>query len=91
MPSTSHIEIIRNALKNNVAFIKSILDKKTIISAVIKGNAYGHGVHVVVTKLEEFGINHFSVYSSPEAKNAFKFISNKSTIMIMSFIYDDDL
>jgi alanine racemase len=91
MASTSHIEIIKNALEKNVAFLKSILHKKTIISAVIKGNAYGHGVQIIVPLLEEFGINHFSVYSSPEAKNAFNIASKKSTIMIMGFIYDDDL
>ena len=91
MPSTSHIEIIRNALNNNVDFLKSIIKKKTIISAVIKGNAYGHGVQIIVPTLEEFGINHFSVYSSPEAKMAFQFKSNKSTIMIMGFIYDEDI
>jgi len=91
MASTSHIEIAKDALKDNVNFVKSIVDKKTIISAVIKGNAYGHGVHIIVPTLEEFGINHFSVYSSPEAKNAFQFICKKSTIMIMGFVYENDL
>ncbi len=90
MASTSHIEIINNALKNNVDFIKSILDKETIISAVIKGNAYGHGVLVVVPALEALGINHFSVYSSPEAREVLNVKNKNSTIMIMGFIFKKD-
>ena len=90
MASTSHIEIINNALKNNVDFIKSILVNETIISAVIKGNAYGHGVLVVVPALEALGINHFSVYSSPEAREVLNIKNKNSTIMIMGFIFKED-
>lgn len=72
MSSTSHIEIINRALENNVEFLKTILSKETRISVVIKGNAYGHGIDVMVPALEDLGIDHFSAYSSPEAKEALK-------------------
>lgn len=90
MGSTSKIEILKCALEHNVNFVKSIVQPATIISAVIKGNAYGHGTRVVVPALEALGINHFSVYSSPEAKVALAVKKPKTTIMIMGFIYDDD-
>lgn len=91
MPSTSQIEIIDEALKNNVDFIKSIINQEqTTISVVIKGNAYGHGVHIIVPALENLGINHFSVYSSPEALDAVKVKNKDTTIMIMGFVYPHD-
>lgn len=91
MPSTSQIEIIDEALKNNVDFVKSIINQEqTTISVVIKGNAYGHGVHIIVPALENLGINHFSVYSSPEALDAVKVKNKDTTIMIMGFVYPHD-
>lgn len=90
MASTSHIEIINRALENNVEFLRTILSKETRISVVIKGNAYGHGIDVMVPALEDLGIDHFSVYSSPEAQEALKARKKNSVIMIMGFIYDSD-
>jgi len=90
MTSTSQIEIKAKALKNNFEFLRSIIAPNVIISAVIKGNAYGHGTHIILPVLEKFGVNHFAVYSSPEAKTAFYIKEKKTTIMIMGFIYDHD-
>lgn len=88
--STSLIEIKSEALKKNINFVRSLIDPNVIISAVVKGNAYGHGTHIVVPLLEELGVNHFSVYSSPEAKIAFYAKAKPSAIMIMGFIYPHD-
>ncbi|MBN1650741.1 MAG: alanine racemase [Bacteroidales bacterium] len=90
MTSTSEIIIKSEALEQNVKFVRSLLDKSTILSAVIKGNAYGHGTNIIVPALESLGVNHFSVYSSAEARIAFEVKSPKSKIMIMGFIYKDD-
>ncbi len=90
MTSTSSIGIIKNALRNNVSVMRSHLADSTIISAVIKGNAYGHGVSIIVPVLEDTGISHFSVYSSEEARAAQKVKNKKSTLMIMGFIDCND-
>ncbi|MCF8266501.1 MAG: alanine racemase, partial [Ignavibacteriales bacterium] len=90
MASTSKITIKSDAIKQNVNFVKSLIGTSTILSAVIKGNAYGHGIPVMVKTFESAGINHFSVYSSPEAKDAFKAKSSNSTIMIMGIICVND-
>ena len=91
MASTSYIEIDRNALNNNVCFLKGLLGSETRISAVVKGNAYGHGLPAILPALEELGIDHFSVYSSAEAREAKKVASPGSTIMVMGFIDPADL
>ncbi len=90
MGSTSKIEIKISALENNLKFIKSLLSPKTITSIVIKGNSYGHGTQAVVPILENLGVNHFSVYSSAEAKIAYYARTGNSSIMIMGYININD-
>lgn len=90
MGSTSYIEISNEAINNNVDFLQKILKKNIKISAVIKGNAYGHGTNKILPALEKAGLNHFSVYSSPEAKIAFECKKKSSTIMIMGYIFPED-
>ncbi|PLW98939.1 MAG: alanine racemase [Marinilabiliales bacterium] len=90
MASTSKIEIKKDALENNIRFVESLLEPETRLSAVIKGNAYGHGVNVIIPAFESLGIDHFHVYSSAEAKAAFPHKSKKSTLVIMGFVYQHD-
>ncbi len=90
MASTSKIGIKKEALRNNIQFVKSFLDDKTKLSVVIKGNAYGHGIKAIVPVLEDLGINHFCTYSSSEAICALGAKSKKSVLMIMGFIYPKD-
>lgn len=91
MASTSYIHIGSEALTNNVQFLKELLGHRTRASAVIKGNAYGHGVSVVIPALEKAGIDHFSVYSSHEAREAHQYLSAPSTLMIMGYVDPIDL
>ena len=90
MASTSVIKINKKALKNNIEFLRNYLSPNVKISAVIKGNAYGHGTDKILPTLEEKGVRHFSVFSSSEAKIALKHKTNGSTIMIMGYIYAFD-
>mgnify|MGYP000020221609 CR=1 FL=1 len=82
----SVIQISKSALKNNIDFIKSLIDKSVTLSSVIKGNAYGHSILEMVPLLQELHVNHFSVYSSFEAKQVFKAAKNDFTILIMGDI-----
>jgi alanine racemase len=88
---TSRIEISRNAVHNNVKFLKSYFGEKVRLSPVIKGNAYGHGIEIMVPLFEEAGIDFFSVFSSGEARRASSVISEGSRIMIMGYTNPDDL
>lgn len=91
MASTSYIEIDRSALSANVCFLRSLIGNKTRLSAVVKGNAYGHGMSRILPALEDLGIDHFSVYSSAEAREAFGYASNGSSIMILGYMDPGDL
>lgn len=89
--STSRIELSKSALRTNLQYIRSRLPEGTILSAVCKGNAYGHGIEPVVQMAEAEGIRHFSVFSSAEARRVQAGIRRNSTIMIMGYIHNDEL
>ncbi len=91
MFNTSYIEISRTAYKNNIRYLKRIIGKEVRFSSVIKGNAYGHGVHNIVPLAEEAGIDHFSVFSAKEALDAQKVKSPYSQIMIMGLLDDEEI
>jgi alanine racemase len=86
----SVIQISKSALKDNIDFIKSLIDKSVTLSSVVKGNAYGHSIIELVPLLQELNVNHFSVYSSFEAKQVFKVAKNDFTILIMGDINSND-
>ncbi len=88
----SQIVLSRSAFKQNITFLKSRIDKSVKFSSVIKGNAYGHGVSSFIPMAEEFGIDHFSVFSAYEAEGVLKFRNNPDTrIMVMGMIRDDEI
>lgn len=91
MFATSYIELNRTALRNNLRLLHKLLGKKTILSSVIKGNAYGHGIEKYVPLAEELGVKHFSVFSADEALRALRASTNHPTIMIMGMIDDEEL
>jgi len=88
---TSHIEISRSAYKKNIQYLKKIVGEKTVISSVVKGNAYGHGINNIVPLAQQNGLHHFSVFSASEALEVSKAKSAKSKIMIMGMIDDEEL
>ena len=91
MHTNSIIEINKNAYLNNIQFLKKIFGQKVNISSVVKGNAYGHGLHEFVTMANDCGVNHFSVFDVEEAKIIRQALSNEATIMIMGFVPDEDI
>jgi alanine racemase len=91
MHKNSVIEINQQAYKKNIEFLKKTFGKKIILSSVVKGNAYGHGLKEFVTMAYAEGITHFSVFDVEEAKIVFDTLNNKVTILIMGFVADDDL
>lgn len=89
--NTSYIELSQSALRNNLAYIKSRLPESVVLSAVCKGNAYGHGIEPIVKMAEREGIRHFSVFSSAEARRVQESLQEDSTIMIMGYIANEEL
>ncbi|MBE0639632.1 MAG: alanine racemase [Bacteroidales bacterium] len=87
----SIIEISKSALRHNISFLQSYLQPGVRISSVVKANAYGHGVSVFVPLAEEFGIDHFSVFSLDEAFNVRKSLKNHADIMVMGWVDPKDI
>jgi alanine racemase len=82
----SVIEIKKSALENNYRFIKSLVGDDVTVCAVVKGNAYGHGVEQVLPALQSYGVTHFAVFSSAEALQCFRYLRENAKLMIMGFV-----
>jgi len=91
MNDSSAITLSVEAVKNNIAFLRKHLSSSAKISAVIKANAYGHGIEQVVPIFEEQGIDHFSVFDYCEAVQARKSLKGQAAIMIMGWISEDNM
>lgn len=89
---TSSISLSKAALKNNINFLKQKIGSEVILSSVVKGNAYGHGLEQFVKMAESLGIRHFSVFSAEEAYRVFQARKLKKTvILIMGQIENDQM
>jgi alanine racemase len=82
----SCIELSKSALLHNIAFLRKQVGPKVILSAVVKGNAYGHGIEAFASLLEECGLRHFSVFCASEALQARQYLSPESELMIMGHV-----
>jgi alanine racemase len=63
--------------------------KNVILSSVVKGNAYGHGIEEFVSMAHKSGVSHFSVFDVAEAQLVKKQLHKKVTILIMGFVSDE--
>ncbi len=57
------VEIDKKAIASNVGFFRSLIGPKTKLWAVVKSNAYGHGLFVFSKLADEFGVDGFCVDS----------------------------
>jgi alanine racemase len=88
---SSRIYLSQTAVKKNINFLRKKIGPGKVISAVVKANAYGHGIEPMVHMLERAGIHHFSVASAFEAEEVLDACSDASKIMIMGILYDEDI
>ncbi|MBN7809887.1 alanine racemase [Algoriphagus sp. H41] len=91
MHHTSRLEISAAAYRQNITFIRSLIGPKPTISAVVKGNAYGHGIAQLVPIAEKSGVNHFSTFSSDEAREVLASSSGKAEVMIMGMLHLEEI
>ncbi|MGO4820529.1 MULTISPECIES: alanine racemase [unclassified Flavobacterium] len=91
MHTNSIIELDRTAYQNNIDFLRKTFGKKVKISSVVKGNAYGHGLHEFVTMAYSCGVNHFSVFDVEEAHIVKAQLQDKVTIMVMGLVQEEDM
>ena len=92
MENTSEIILNPAALQFNLEFLQKEMGPDVLVSSVVKGNAYGHGIESFVPMAEQSGIRHFSVFSAGEAYRVAKVIRQQATeIMIMGDIAPGEL
>ncbi len=84
------IEINLNNLEYNIERIKGIISSKTKIMAVVKANAYGHGIVEISKKLNEIGIEDFAVATLSEAI-ILRNNNIKGNILILGYTDLDDI
>ena len=80
MQGSSFITLKREALQNNIRFLKKKLGEHVRISSVVKANAYGHGIEQIIPMFEEEGIDHFSVFDFGEAVRVQNSLTNNKDI-----------
>ncbi|MBC5836762.1 alanine racemase [Flavobacterium muglaense] len=91
MHTNSIIELNKQAYQKNISFLKTTFGKKVLLSSVVKGNAYGHGIKEFVAMAYDIGITHFSVFDVEEAKIVKATLEDKATIMVMGLVQDEDM
>ena len=91
MIDNSQITLNEYAVENNIAFLKRKLGSKVKISAVVKANAYGHGIEQIVPLFEKYGIDHYSTFYYSEAIRVFDSLSKPATIMVMGWLSEENI
>jgi len=82
---TSWLEVSGARLAHNLALFRRTLGPSTGIAAVVKANAYGHGVAQVVPVLEALGVEMYAVHSLPEALEV-RQAGGSRPILIMGYL-----
>lgn len=93
IPTHNHktwVEISEDALENNVRVMRGLLAPGTKLMAVVKANAYGHGLKEVVSVLKKESGIMFGVDSLEEAL-AVNSIAPKNEIMVLGYIPEKNL
>lgn len=63
----TYLEIDLNNLEHNVRVLKSAMPEKCELMAVLKAEAYGHGMYEIATHINKMGVKAFAVATIDEA------------------------
>lgn len=77
-------EIDLSAIKENYHTVRQQVDPSVKVMAVVKANAYGHGVEEVAPMLEELGADFFGVSCLQEAAEL-RALGSKKPILILGY------
>ena len=84
------VEINGQALRSNIAALRSLLSPETQYSGVVKANAYGHGLAQIVPLMLEDGVKIFCVDSVDEAL-VVRRMASEAVILILGYTLHDRL
>ncbi len=83
------IEINRPALRHNVDLFRSLISPGTELAAVVKANAYGHGLAEVVPQIAD-RVDWLAVHSAEEARRVRR-LGFSGAILIMGYVPASEL
>jgi len=83
--ASSWIEISGDALEANLALFRSLLGADTALLAVVKANAYGHGLGPVVRRCSRCGVDWFGVHAAPEVE-AVRALGFSGPVLAMGYL-----
>ena len=78
-------EIDLAAIKNNLECIRNVLSPKSRIMAVVKADAYGHGMKEISCTCVEEGVDFLAVATLDEAMQLIKY-GVKATVLVLGYI-----
>ncbi len=81
-------EIRLDALRTNIRNIRSKIGNETLLMAVIKSNAYGHGIEHVIPVMEEEKVDQYAVASVGEGVLVRKLTN--SPVLVLGYTDPDD-
>ncbi len=84
------VELSSSALQNNLRELRRVIGDKVLVMAMVKANAYGHGMKEVAPVLERLGVDYFGVNNFEEAKQL-RETGCRLPILILSQVNDNDL
>lgn len=82
---TTWVEISRPALVHNIRLFRGLLDKGTAVLAVVKANAYGHGLEDVARVCAEQGVEMLGVHAAEEV-TALRRAEVRLPILVMGYL-----
>lgn len=86
MFESSEIQLSKKALRNNLQFIRTLLQPEVRLCSVVKGNAYGHGLVPIVNMAIAEGVDYFAVHAAEEAYKIKNKVAGNPDIFIMGNI-----
>lgn len=89
MQDLQYLEINLKNLKYNINNLKGLLSKNTMLMAVVKSNAYGHGIVECAKSAVEAGANWLGVVNINEALNLRK-NNIKTPILVLGYVDNID-
>lgn len=91
MNGFSEIVLDQEALESNLHFIRNEIGENTELVAVVKGNAYGHGIETFGHMLSACKVNSFAVFNAEEAARIVQAKIPYKRLIIMGAIHEEDL
>ena len=86
---SAELTIDINIIRNNIVYLKSFLNPSTKFMAVLKANAYGHGLEKIAEGINDI-VDGYGLVRIEEALSVRKF-SNKKILLMQGLYNKDDL